>query len=547
MTTETRAIETIAETEEAEWAGAVRVTAGELTAFVAALFGSFGLAEAAAGKAAETLVLADLRGVDSHGVARMPFYADRIKRGKINLGARLRTLREGAATLALDADNGLGLLLATEAMERCVAKAEASGLCLATVRQSNHFGIAGAYALLAARRGLGGLAMTNSGPLVVPLHGARAMLGTNPIAVAVPTGPGDEPPLVLDMATSAVAWGKIENARRAKRAVPMGWALDEAGQPTTDPWAAHWLTPLGGDREQGGHKGYGLAVVVDVLCGPLAGAAWSAEIASFRNLNRPANLGHVFMAWRIDAFREPADFYADVRAMLADLRATPPAVGHEAGGVLVPGDPEIAAEAANRAAGIPVKPAVANELRALAAELGQGAGGAGGSGGDGGWKGLRRLRADGVEVWAVLSVHLRVRRRLGGLDDVWLRRAVRGATGGRWSRHVDRAVLGGGAVGVRDLRRRHQDGLLRRLLPQPAGADDGDGDAAAVPGVRSGDVADPHQEGDSVHAGLRRAGLAEGDGRFPALGADDLGDAGRDGAADGARQRSCRGGDRLQR
>jgi LDH2 family malate/lactate/ureidoglycolate dehydrogenase len=210
--------------------------------------------------------------------------------------------------------------------------------------------------------------MTNASPLVVPTFGAHAMLGTNPIAFAVPTGDG--PPLVLDMSTSAVAWGKIEIARRAGTAIPFGWALDEQGQPTTGPHAVRALTPLGGEPATSGHKGYGLAVMVDVLCGPLAGAAWSSHVSGATGPNREATIGHTFMAWRIDAFRDPVDFFADLDAMLADLRATTPIPGHEATGVLIPGDPEIAAERANRERGVPVQPAVLDELRKLAAELG---------------------------------------------------------------------------------------------------------------------------------------------------------------------------------
>jgi len=349
-------------------ADAPRFPVPVVVGFVASVLDALALPPAAARQAAEMLVVADLRGVDSHGVARLPSYAVRLQRGLINRDATLTTLRETAATLAFDANNGFGLTLAAEAMGRCIAKAETSGLCMATVRRSNHFGIAGYYALLAARRGLCGIAMTNASPLVVPTFGAAAMLGTNPIAVAVPTADG--PPVVLDMATSAVAWGKVEVARRAGHAIPLGWAVDEAGAPTSDPFAARWLTPLGGERETSGHKGYGLGVIVDALCGPLAGAAWSAHVAGSRAAPRAANIGHVFMAWRVDAFREPAEFFADLEAMLAELRATPAAAGHEATGVLVPGDPEEAAEAAARRLGVPIARPVLAELAALAAELG---------------------------------------------------------------------------------------------------------------------------------------------------------------------------------
>lgn len=349
---------------------AVRIPWERLSAWVAEILERLGLDAAQAARAAATLLLADLRGVDSHGVARLPAYAQRLLVGAIDPGARISVLREGPATLALDANNGFGLTLAVDAMERTIAKATESGICLTTVRRANHFGIAGAYPLMAARAGLGGLAMTNSAPLVVPVFGGRGMLGTNPIAFAVPTGPSPAPPLVIDLATSTVAWGKVEIARRAGQPIADGWALDAAGVPTTDPNAAHWLTPLGGDREHGGHKGYALAVMVDALCGPLAGAAWSAHVASFREPNRPADLGHAFMAWRIDAFREPEAFFADVRAMLAELRATAPAADHPDRSVLVPGDPELVAEAENRELGVPVKLEVLAELDRLAAELG---------------------------------------------------------------------------------------------------------------------------------------------------------------------------------
>jgi LDH2 family malate/lactate/ureidoglycolate dehydrogenase len=253
-------------------------------------------------------------------------------------------------------------------MSRTIEKAEQSGICLTTVRRSNHFGIAGYYALMAAKRGLGGMAMTNSSPLVVPTFGSVPMLGTNPIAFAVPTGDG--PPLLLDMATSTVAYGKLEVARRANKPIPLGWAVDERGIPTTDPHAAQFLTPLGGDRSTSGQKGYGLAVMVDVFCGPLGGGAWSSLVSGAVGPDKPSGTGHSFIAWRIDAFRDPEEFYADLAEMLNDLRATPPIAGHESTGVLVPGDPEHNAETRNRRDGVPIKQEVIAELRSVCDELG---------------------------------------------------------------------------------------------------------------------------------------------------------------------------------
>ena len=324
-----------------------------------------------ASAAASHLLLADERGVASHGLARLPFYAKRFQAGLIDADAPLTVVRESPSTLTLDANNGFGIVQAPQAMARCIDRAETSGLCIATVRHSNHFGIAGAYAILAPPHGMIGVAMTNASPLVVPIFGIEPRLGTNPFAVAVPTGPGpDDPPLVLDMSTSTVAWGKIEIARRAKTSIPFGWAVDAAGEPTNDPEAARWLTSLGGSRETSGHKGYGLGMLVDVLCGPLAGAACSSRISGTRGPARPSNIGHLFMAWRVDAFRDPAEFYEDLAGMIDDIRSSPPHPDHVETGILIPGDPEHEAMRRCREQGIPIAAPVLDELRTLSRELG---------------------------------------------------------------------------------------------------------------------------------------------------------------------------------
>jgi len=335
------------------------------------LFATVNVPPAARPDAARHLVLADERGVASHGVARLPFYVARFRRGLIDPDAPLTIERETMSTLALDAHNGFGMVQGPRAMAMVIDRAETSGLCLATLRHGNHFGIAGAYTMMAARRGMIGVAMTNASPLVAPLFGAEARLGTNPISVAVPTGPGpDDPPVVLDMSTSTVAWGKVEIARRSGTPVPLGWALDEDGDPTSDPHAARWLTPLGGSPETGGHKGYGLGVMVDILCGPLAGAAWGTRVSGARGPDRAAGIGHTFMAWRVDAFRDPAEFYADLATSLAELRETPVSPAYPGKRVLIPGDPERDAERDARQRGIPVDAAVVAELRTLASAQG---------------------------------------------------------------------------------------------------------------------------------------------------------------------------------
>lgn len=321
--------------------------------------------------AAAHLLLADERGVASHGLARLPFYARRLQAGLIDADAPLSVVRESASTLVLDAHNGFGIVQAPRAMQLCIDRAGESGLCITTVRHSNHFGIAGAYAIMAPPRNMIGVAMTNASPLVVPTFGTEPRLGTNPFAVAVPTGPSaDDPPLVLDMSTSTVAWGKIEIARRAGTSIPLGWAVDNDGDPTTDPEAARWLTSLGGSRETSGHKGYGLGMLVDILCGPLAGAACSARISGTRGPAQPSNIGHIFMAWRLDAFRDPVDFYEDLTDMIDNIRSSPPHPDHTDTGVLIPGDPEHHATRISRDEGIPVATPVLTELRELGQELG---------------------------------------------------------------------------------------------------------------------------------------------------------------------------------
>lgn len=342
-----------------------------LLAFTTAVLIELGIESDRAVAAAAHLLIADERGVASHGMARLPFYAKRFQTGLIDAAAPLTVVRESASSLVLDAHNGFGITQAPRAMEMCIERASAAGICIATVRHSNHFGIAGAYAIMAPPHDMIGVAMTNASPLVVPTFGTEPRLGTNPFAVAVPTGPTpDDPPLVLDMSTSTVAWGKIEIARRAGTSIPKGWAVDADGEPTSDPEAARWLTSLGGTRETSGHKGYGLGMLVDVLCGPLAGAACSARISGTRGPAQPSNIGHVFMAWRVDAFREPAEFYAELADMIDNIRSSAPHPDHTDTGVLIPGDPELAATRASREHGIPVAPAVLAELRRLGEELG---------------------------------------------------------------------------------------------------------------------------------------------------------------------------------
>ena len=253
-------------------------------------------------------------------------------------------------------------------------KALDTGSGWVAVRNTNHFGIAGYYVLQALERDLIGWAMTNSSALVTPLFGNARMLGTNPFAIAFP---GDEePPIVIDFATSAVAFGKIEIARRKGLPIPEGWAIDAAGAATTDPQAVYdggALLPLGSTRELGGHKGYAMAMMVDVLSAVLSGANWGPFAPTFVIEQEPPGavgkgIGHFFGALRIDGFIDPDEFKRQVDHLVRTFRATRPAPGTD--GPLIPGDPEREAEAVRSRDGIPLIPAVAADLEALSAETG---------------------------------------------------------------------------------------------------------------------------------------------------------------------------------
>lgn len=344
-----------------------RVDPSALRAFVEHVFVQLAVPRDDAEVAAEVLVHADLLGFDSHGVARLvghPGYVDGLRRGIVNPVARPVVVSETETTGLLDGDGGLGAVVSTRAMDLALAKASKSGIGAVTVRNSRHFGIASQYAMRALADRMIGLAMTNALPQVVPTYGKKAMLGTNPLSVAVPSG--EEQPFILDMATSVGAAGKIEVARRAGKAIAPCWLVDADGRPTTDGdwlWNGGALLPLGSAPELASYKGYGLAVLVDILCGVLSGAGFSSIIDA-----NVSSTGHFFLALRIDAFRPLAAFGGMMDEMIRALRAAEPAPGAER--VYVHGEKELATERERRENGIPLHPAVVNTLRQLGTEVG---------------------------------------------------------------------------------------------------------------------------------------------------------------------------------
>jgi len=345
-----------------------------LRRFSSRVFERFGVPEEDAELAAGVLASADLRGIDSHGVARLKTYVDMLELGRINPRPRLSIVRESASTATVDGDNGLGLVVGPKANGIAMAKAAEAGSGWVSVRNTNHFGIAGWYVLEALKRDLIGWAMTNSTKLVAPIFGAERRLGTNPIAIAFPGL--EEPPIVIDMASCAAAFGKVEIALRAGDPIPEGWAIDREGHSTTDPRRmvdGGAMLPLGSDRERGGHKGYALALMVDVLSAVLSGANWGPFTPPFalrqevpdRSVGK--GIGHFFGALRIDAFIEPAEFKRQIDDLARTMRATKPAPGSKA--VLLPGDPEREAEVERSRAGIPLPGPVVEELRELSNRL----------------------------------------------------------------------------------------------------------------------------------------------------------------------------------
>jgi LDH2 family malate/lactate/ureidoglycolate dehydrogenase len=345
-----------------------------LREFSTRIFLHFGVPNADAAQAADVLASADLRGIDSHGVARLTSYFELLNEGLINPTPKIKILRSTASTATIDGDNGLGLVVGPQANKIAMDMAEKAGSGWVSICNTNHYGIAGYYVLQALKRDMIGWAMTNSTKLVTPLWGAERMLGTNPIAIAFPGK--DEPPIVIDMATCAAAYGKIEMARRRGQPIPQGWGIDNQGRGTTNPddiVAGGALLPLGSDRERGGHKGYGLAIMVDVLCGALGGANWGPFTPPFALRQEiPARsvgkgIGHFFGAMRIDGFIEADEFKRQIDDFIRTFRATKPAPGTN--GPLIPGDPEREAEKVRSKDGVPLIMPVVEELRAISKKI----------------------------------------------------------------------------------------------------------------------------------------------------------------------------------
>lgn len=320
---------------------------------------------------ARLMVQTDLRGVDSHGIGMLPRYVEWIREGFIEPAAEPKTVRDDLAIALLDGQKGLGHYPSLLAMELAISKARTFGVGVVAVRNSGHFGAAANYSMLALAHDMIGLATTNS-PYVamVPTFGRAPALSTNPISIAAPAG--TQTPFVLDMATTTVAIGKLRLASRSGQPILEGWAVDAAGRPTTDPNVAlahRLLSPLGGSRALGGHKGYGLGVMVDILSGVLSGAVHgNLFFRSDMRKQKLHNVGHCFAAIDPARFRPLEEFKADMDDMLRALKETPKAEGEER--IYTAGEPEAECERQRLVEGIPLAPALVAEVNQIAGALG---------------------------------------------------------------------------------------------------------------------------------------------------------------------------------
>ena len=325
--------------------------------------------------ATDVLIKSDLRGIDSHGLARLSGYVRLWEKGRINATPHIQIVHETPTTATVDGDAGLGLVVAPFAMKVAIEKAKIYGSGWVSVRNSNHFGIAGYHTLMAVENNMIGFAMTNASPLVAPTFANERLLGTNPMCYAFPAG--KYPPGVVDMATSAAANGKLEVAQRTGKSVPHGWIQDAAGKSSTDPHELKKggaLLPLGSDKDHGSHKGFGLSATVDILSGLLSGANYGPWVPPFVSFLDPPKdpvgkgIGHFLGAMRVDGFRPVDEFKHHMDQWIERFKSAKTISEEQK--VIIPGEPESQEEKKRQIHGIPLIDAVVTDLNELAQKLG---------------------------------------------------------------------------------------------------------------------------------------------------------------------------------
>src|SRR5512137_1870672 len=334
-----------------------------LEAFIASALGALGLPEPDAATCAARMTESDLRGVDTHGIFRLPHYCQRIRAGGINLRPKVRTVKENAVTALVDGDNAMGQVVMTYAMRLAIKKAAESGLAWVGTFNGNHAGCAAVYSTMPVAHDMVGMYMTvANGNHMPPWGGVERILGTNPLSIAIPAG--KEPPIALDIATTVAAAGKVKLAAQKGETMPIGWMIDRKGQPLTDPKRASegFLLPIGG------YKGYGLNVVIGMLAGVLNGAAFGRNVVDFnKDLATRNNGGRMILAMRIDNFQPVDTFKKEMDRVIREIRDSEKMDGVNR--IWLPGEMEFCRIRERREKGIPIAAAVHDELHKLATEL----------------------------------------------------------------------------------------------------------------------------------------------------------------------------------
>jgi LDH2 family malate/lactate/ureidoglycolate dehydrogenase len=346
-----------------------------LKEFTYQIFVKIGCPDHQATLATEVLLNADLRGIDSHGIARLSGYVRLWEAKRINANPVVKIVHESPSTAVVDGDSGLGLVVAPQAMDIAIKKASVAGTGWVAVKNSNHFGIAGHHAMMALQHDMIGMAMTNASPLVAPTFSVERLLGTNPIAVAIPAD--KQPPFVADFATTTAANGKLEILQRKNQNAPEGWIQKKNGDTSTNPYELKEggaLIPLGSDREHGSHKGFCLGAWVDIFSAVLSGANYGPWVPPFVSFLAPPadpvgeGIGHFFGAMRIDAFRPSKEFKEHMDNWITRFRSAKTIEGEEK--VIIPGDPEREMSAMRVKSGIPLNEKVVEDLEALGGRFG---------------------------------------------------------------------------------------------------------------------------------------------------------------------------------
>ncbi len=349
----------------------------QLREFCQKIFEKIGCSPKDALQASDVLIKADLRGIDSHGVARLAGYVAQWERGKLNVKPNITIIHQTPSTAVIDGDAGLGLVIAPFAMQIAIEKAQQVGTGWVAVRNSGHFGIASYHALLAIPQQMIGIVTTNSSALATPTFSKEKLLGTNPICMVVPAG--KYPPFVADFATTAAAYGKLQILQRKNLPAPDGWVQDADGNPTNNPHAPRQggaLLPLGGDEDGGSHKGYALGAMVDILSGVLSGANFANFVPPFatagdtQERQPPVGVGtgHFFGAMRVDAFQPTQVFLDRMDLWIETFKNAESVAGKK---VLIPGEPEMFHEIDRLQHGIPIIANVLQDLEKLGEKFGE--------------------------------------------------------------------------------------------------------------------------------------------------------------------------------